>query len=99
MHGKPPEPKDAAENGQNQSEYEHKNHLKFIIANTEKLSRQGGGIMPEASIVVKSTDRYSDAVKKMAAVTKSFSKDVDALETTLYALNKNKVSQLHAQVW
>ena len=48
--------------------------------------------MPEASIVIKSTDRYSDAVKKMATVTKSFSKDVDALETTLYALNKNKVS-------
>ena len=33
--------------------------------------------MPDASIVVKSTDRYSDAMKKMAAATKSFSKDVD----------------------
>lgn len=48
--------------------------------------------MPEASIVIKSTDRYSDAVKKMATVTKSFSKDVDALENTLYALNKNKIT-------
>lgn len=48
--------------------------------------------MPEASIVIKSTDRYSDAVKKMATVTKSFSKDVDKLEDTLYALNKNKVT-------
>lgn len=48
--------------------------------------------MPEASIVIKSTDRYSDAVKKMATVTKSFSKDVDQLEDTLYALNKNKYS-------
>ena len=48
--------------------------------------------MPEASIVVKSVDRYSDAVKKMATVTKSFSKDVDQLEDTLYALNKNKYS-------
>ena len=43
--------------------------------------------MPEASIVVKSTDRYSETVKKMATVTKSFSKDVDKLEDTLYALN------------
>lgn len=34
--------------------------------------------MPETSIVVKATDRYSDAVKKMAAVTKSFNKDVDS---------------------
>lgn len=48
--------------------------------------------MPEASIVVKSTDRYSETVKKMATVTKSFSKDVDQLEDTLYALNKNKYS-------
>lgn len=48
--------------------------------------------MPEASIVIKSTDRYSDTVKKMATVTKSFSKDVDQLEDTLYALNKNKYS-------
>ena len=33
--------------------------------------------MADASIAVKATDRYSDAVKKMATVTKSFSKDVD----------------------
>ena len=45
--------------------------------------------MPDASIVVKATDRYSEAMKKMASVSKSFSKDVDALEDTLYALNKN----------
>ena len=48
--------------------------------------------MPEASIVIKSTDRYSEAVKKMATVTKSFNKDVDKLEDTLYALNKNKIT-------
>ena len=48
--------------------------------------------MPESSIVIKSTDRYSDAVKKMATVTRAFSKDVDQLEDTLYALNKNKYS-------
>ncbi len=46
--------------------------------------------MPEASIVIKSTDRYSDAVKAMAKTTKAFSKDVDSLEEGLYALNKNK---------
>ena len=33
--------------------------------------------MPDASIVVKATDRYSEAMKKMATVTKSFNKDVD----------------------
>lgn len=48
--------------------------------------------MPETSIVVKATDRYSDAIKSMAKMTKSFSKDVDSLEEGLYALNKNKYS-------
>lgn len=48
--------------------------------------------MPGTSIVVKATDRYSDAVKKMATVTKSFSKDIDGLESTLAALNKNKAT-------
>lgn len=46
--------------------------------------------MPEASIVIKSTDRYSDAVKSMAKTTRAFTKDVDSLEEGLYALNKNK---------
>ena len=46
--------------------------------------------MPETSIVVKATDRYSDAIKKMATATKSFNKDVDSLEEGLYTLNKNK---------
>ena len=46
--------------------------------------------MPEASIVIKSTDRYSDAVKSMAKTTRAFTKDVDSLEDGLYALNKNK---------
>lgn len=44
--------------------------------------------MPEASIVIKSTDRYSDAVKSMAKTTRAFTKDVDSLEEGLYALNK-----------
>lgn len=34
--------------------------------------------MPESSIVIKATDRYSGAVKKMAMVTKHFNKDVDS---------------------
>lgn len=46
--------------------------------------------MPEASIVIKSTDRYSDAAKSMAKTTRAFTKDVDSLEEGLYALNKNK---------
>ena len=52
----------------------------------------GGVYVHEASIVIKSTDRYSESVKKMATVTKSFGKDVDKLEDTLYALNKNKIT-------
>ena len=48
--------------------------------------------MPDASIVVTMDDNYSDAVKKMSSVTKSFSKDIDQLEDVLDALNKNKIS-------
>ena len=48
--------------------------------------------MPDASIVVTMDDKYSDAVKKMSSVTKSFSKDIDQLEDVLYALSKNKIS-------
>lgn len=48
--------------------------------------------MPDASIVVTVQDKYSDAVKKMSSVTKSFSKDIDQLEDVLYALSKNKIS-------
>lgn len=48
--------------------------------------------MPEASIVIKSTDRYSATVKEMSRVTKSFDKDVGKMESTLTALSKTKVS-------
>lgn len=48
--------------------------------------------MPETSIVVKATDRYSDTVKKMANVTKSFQKDVGKMESALTALSKNKAT-------
>jgi phage tail tape-measure protein len=46
--------------------------------------------MPEASIVITATDRYSSAVKSMASVTKSFSKDTEQMEKTLTRLQKNK---------
>lgn len=46
--------------------------------------------MPETSIVIKATDRYSDVLKTLSKTTKAFTKDVDSLEEGLYALNKNK---------
>lgn len=46
--------------------------------------------MPETSIVIKATDRYSDVLKTLSKTTKAFSDDVDSLEEGLYALNKNK---------
>lgn len=46
--------------------------------------------MPETSIVIKATDRYSDVLKTLSQTTKAFTKDVDSLEEGLYALNKNK---------
>lgn len=48
--------------------------------------------MPDTSIVIKATDRNSEAVKKLATVTGSFSKDADTPEDALYALNKNKIT-------
>ena len=44
--------------------------------------------MPETSIAIKATDRYSDVLKKLSKTTKAFTKDVDSLEEGLYALNK-----------
>lgn len=48
--------------------------------------------MPESSIVFKSEDRYSSTVKAMATVTKSFSKDNEALEKQLQQLSRKKWS-------
>lgn len=48
--------------------------------------------MPEASIVVKAEDKYSEAVKKMATATKSFNKDMEALERTRSILVQNKLT-------
>lgn len=48
--------------------------------------------MPEASLVIKAEDRYSEAVRKMAQTTKTFNKDVDALEEQLHQLSTQKVS-------
>ena len=46
--------------------------------------------MPEASLVIKAEDRYSDAVRKMSQTTKSFNKDVDDLEEQLRQLSMQK---------
>ena len=48
--------------------------------------------MAETSIVIKSTDRYSENLKKMSETTKTFGKDVDSLEDGLQLLSKNKVT-------
>lgn len=46
--------------------------------------------MPEATLVIQVEDKYSDAVKKMSAVTKSFSKDADEMNDALEALSRQK---------
>lgn len=46
--------------------------------------------MPEASLVIKAEDRYSDAVRKMSQTTKSLNKDVDDLEEQLRQLSMQK---------
>ena len=46
--------------------------------------------MPDVSIVIKATDKYSDAIKTMQAATKAFSKDADGLQAKLNALDKAK---------
>lgn len=46
--------------------------------------------MPETSIVIKATDRYSDVLKTLSKTTKAFNKDVDSLEDGLHSLSKNK---------
>lgn len=46
--------------------------------------------MPDASLVIKAEDRYSEAVRKMSQTTKSFNKDVDDLEEQLRQLSMQK---------
>ena len=48
--------------------------------------------MPDVSIAISAQDSYSSAIKSMAQVTKSFSKDMDEMEETLHKLNTNKYS-------
>lgn len=48
--------------------------------------------MPDISIVIKATDRYSDAVKTMSAANKAFSKDMDGMQSKLDALSKTKAT-------
>lgn len=46
--------------------------------------------MPESSILIRAEDRYSDVVRRMADHTRAFSRDVDALQADLTALNRNR---------
>ena len=48
--------------------------------------------MPDVSIAISAQDSYSSAIKNMAQITKSFSKDMDEMEETLHKLNTNKYS-------
>ena len=48
--------------------------------------------MPDVSIAISAQDSYSSAIKSMAQITKSFSKDMDEMEETLHKLNTNKYS-------
>ncbi len=48
--------------------------------------------MPDVSIAISAQDSYSSAIKSMAQITKSFSKDMDEMEETLHKLNNNKYS-------
>ena len=42
--------------------------------------------MPDVSIAISARDSYSSAIKSMAQITKSFSKDMDEMEETLHKL-------------
>ena len=46
--------------------------------------------MPEMSIVITAQDNYSNAIKKMSLVTRSFSKDQDEMESKLRELTQNQ---------
>ena len=48
--------------------------------------------MPDASLVIRAEDRYSENIRRMSQFTKSFNKDVDDLEEQLRQLNAQKVS-------
>lgn len=53
----------------------------------------GGWInLPDVSIVIKSTDRFSDAIKTMRNSAKSFSNDMDGMQSKLNSLNKTKAT-------
>ena len=56
------------------------------------MSTIGGIDLPDVSIVIKSTDRFSDAIKTMSNSAKSFSKDMDGMQSKLNALNKTKAT-------
>lgn len=56
------------------------------------MSTIGGIDLPDVSIVIKSTDRFSDAIKTMSKSSKAFSKDMDGMQSKLNALNKTKAT-------
>ena len=49
--------------------------------------------MPEASLVIKAEDRYSDAVRKMSQTTKSLNKNVDDLGEVPSAPRRDRGSE------
>ena len=48
--------------------------------------------MPDASIVIKATDRYSDAINSMRRASQNFTRDAEGLQAKLAALDKTKAS-------
>lgn len=56
------------------------------------MSTIGGIDLPDVSIVIKSTDRFSDAIKTMRNSAKSFSNDMDGMQSKLNSLNKTKAT-------
>lgn len=48
----------------------------ILYSHREKLSMMGVIHLPDVSIVIKSTDRFSDAIKTMSKSSKAFSKDM-----------------------
>lgn len=48
--------------------------------------------MPDVSIVIKATDRFSDAIKTMRDSSTAFTKDMSGMQSKLDALNKTKAT-------
>ena len=48
--------------------------------------------MPDVSIAIAATDRYSSTIKTIQSVTRAFSKDAESLQQKLSALDKTKAT-------